>query len=362
MDEQNNKFQFAETDEIVKNIVAEAIAATEAEEPVKKVIIKKKKKKKNKTDKKQMTKKQSDAMTQYVLIGILFVGMCLLCVSLFGIFTALGNNSSNVTDVSAQINQTNTSFVNTEITTSNTDVVINNSIENTTADNADVNDEQDIPDVSVNSPQSDAEWLVFFNNAVNKLKTDGPSFTKAKRTQTADIQLSNPLGQAYVSVAKDKYLSDETVKTEVAKGDKAKAAEVVSPDGESFVSTLEMSDIKTISHSTNADGNYEITIDMPDASNPDKSGSYAKIFQFMLVDDVMDTYAPGMGATVDRENVALEYKGCYAKAVVTPDGKLVSYETKVNANMILKNAKVSVVTTDLDVTLFSDTSYTDITW
>ena len=84
--------------------------------------------------------------------------------------------------------------------------------------------------------------------------------------------------------------------------------------------------------------------------------------QFMLVDEVMTTYAPNMGATVDRANVFLNYSGCYAEATISPDGKVVKYYTKVNANMVLKDAKVKIVNTDLDVILYSDTEYTDIQW
>lgn len=368
MDEQNNQYQLLEKDEATAEATPEEAPEQETDVVAEKVIIKKKKKKKKR---KQMSKQSSDAMTQFVLIGILFVGICLLCVSLFGIFTALGNvsNSEPVDETTtASSNQSNSVIADAETTTLNTDVIVNEDSENTenkddaADDNADSNDNQNSSDTPANAPQSDAEWLAFFSNAVNKLKTDGPSFTKAKRTQTADIQLSNPLGQAYVSVAKDKYLSDDTVTTDVAKGDTSNAVAIVSPDGESYVSNLSMSDIKSISHTTTSDGNYEITINMPDATNPDLSSAYGKIFEFMLVDDVMETYAPNMGATVARENVSLKYSGCYAKAVITPEGKLVKYETKVNANMILKDAEVSVVTTDLDVTLFSDTSYTNIVW
>lgn len=311
-------------------------------------------------------RRQNDSgSTKSILIAILAVGICLLVVSIAGMVGA-GMKKPAVEGTPAE----------TTTASQNNDVVNGNPVVNTTVPQnaADTTVAQGTPEqttlstetptnnIPADAPQSDAEWLAFFNTAVNKLKTDGPSMTKSKRTQTADIQLSNGLAQAYVSAAKDKYLSDETVKTPVAKGDVSSAKNVVSPDGAAFVSNLEMSDIKSISHSSDANGNYVIRIDMPDATNPDTASAYAKIFQFMLVDDVMDTYAPNMGATVDRANVFLNYSGCYAQATISPDGKVVNYYTKVNANMVLKDAKVKVVNTDLDVVLYSDTEYTDIKW
>ncbi|MBQ8210019.1 MAG: hypothetical protein IJZ35_05505 [Clostridia bacterium] len=347
MDEQTNEYQVLDKE----NEVVEKPVEQESAPVVKEVIIKKKK------------QKSPENTTRAILIAILVVGICLLAVSLFGIFNSVGNISDGDvadTETTTSADNQSTPVINTPETTT-ADNGVNENVPNPD-DNADTQGGENADNTASTAPQTDAEWLTFFSTAVNKLKTDGPSFSKAKRTQTADIQLSNPLAQAYVSTAKDKYLSDETVVTDVAKGDKSTATAVVSPDGSAFVSNLSMSDIKSITHTVNADGNYEITINMPEATNPDTSSSYAKIFEFMLVDDVMDTYAPNMGATVDRENVYLEYSGCYAKAVITPEGKVVSYETKVNANMILKSAKISVVTTDLDVTLYSDTSYTNIVW
>ena len=318
-------------------------------------------------DKKQKPKKSrnDDSSTRGILIAILAVGICLLVVSVIGMIgVSLNASSPAVQQETTTANQNTDSNViaPAETTTAQNNVSADNttsvSPEQTTVDTNGDNS----ANTAVSAPQSDAEWLTFFNTAVNKLKTDGASMTKAKRTQTVDIQLSNSLAQAYVSSAKDKYLSDETVKTQIAKGDVASAKTVISPDGASYVSNLAMSDIKSISHSTDSNGNYVIKIEMPDATNPDLNSTFAKIFTFMTVDDVMDTYAPNMGATVDRSNVFLNYSNCYAQAVITPEGKVVSYYTKVNANMILKDAKISVVKTDLDATLYSDTEYTDIKW
>lgn len=315
------------------------------------------KKKKEKKKKVVSRRAAEDRRTMSLLFAILAVGVCLLCVSIIGMVgVAGGMNTPQVQPQQDQVQQVQTTLpqVQTQTQPNTPNTPVQN--EQTTVPQADTN--TDTPA----APQTDEQWLSFFNDAVNKLKSEAPAMTKSKQTKTADIKLSNPLGDAYISAAKDKYLSDEVVETPIAKGDKASAQANISPDGASYVSMLTMADIKSITHTTDGNGNYVINIAMNDVSNPDKQSSYGKIFQFMLVDDVMNTYAPDMGATVDRSNVELKYSGCSATATISPDGKVVSYETTVNANMILREAKVKIINTDLDATLYSITKYYNIAW
>lgn len=303
------------------------------------------------------SREEDNKKTAQILIAIIVVGVCLLIVSIVGMIGASRNMKQSGTPTDNNVSQTLPNSGNQTVNTpaAGTTAPITQNVQGETPSNA---DSEEGPVV----PQTDAQWLEFFNTAVNKLKNDGPSFTKSKQTATSDIQLSNTLAQAYVSTLKDKFLSDETVKTEVAKGDTAAAVQSVSPDGAAYVSTLTMNDIKSIAYGLDASGNYVIRIEMNDATSPTKSDAYGKIFEFMVVDDVMNTYAPDIGATVARENVALAYSGCYAEATITPDGKVVSYQTYVGAHMILKSAKISVVTTDLDAALVSSTTYSNIVW
>lgn len=299
-----------------------------------------------------------------LLIAILAVGLCLLCVSVVGMIgVSTGANTPPVADPTPQ----QTPVVNQDQvqTPQNNTPVVNNSTENTTASQNPENTtaapegENNAPS---NAPQTDAEWLEFFNTALNKLKTDGPALTKEKQVVTTDIQLSNPLGQTVVAVAKDQLLDEELVTTPIAKGDKAAAIANISPDGKDYVSTLTMSDIKSITHTTDANGNYVITINAPEMTNPEVSGPYGKVFIFLTVDEVMESYAPDIGATVDRSNVTLLFSDCSATATISPDGRVVAYETTLNINMILKDAKIAVITTDVDAKLLSKTHYKDIVW
>lgn len=325
------------------------------------------KEKKPKKEKKQKSKKEKkpaspESRTRSILIAIIAVGVCLLCVSVIGIVgtaTHMNGPQTAVVTTTAAAVPAPGNAVGTPQQQETTAAV---TVETTAAQTQASPENQPQQDANAASPQTDAEWLALFNTAVNELKTAGPSFTKSKQTKTEDIQLSNKLAQTYVSAAKDKFLSDETVKTDVAKGDTASAVKAVSPDGASYVSALTMSDVQSLTHTTDANGNSVVRVTMADATNPEPSGAFGKIFQFMTVDDVMNVYAPDMGATVDRANVSVVFSGCYAEAVIAPSGKLVSYQTYVGAHMILKGAKISVVTTDLDATLSSNTSYDNIVW
>ena len=209
-------------------------------------------------------------------------------------------------------------------------------------------------------PQTDAEWLAFFNESVNKLKTGQYGFTKNKITETQDIKLSNSLANSFVSMAKDSLLSTNNEDLPIAKGDTATAVAQVSPDGASFVSALTMSDIRSIQHSVDANGNRTIRVDMNDMTNPDLNSSYAKIFEFMTVDDVLTTHAPKLKATVERENIQVVFSGCYAEANIAADGTPINYKTYVSARMILTGGKISVISTDVDVQLMSTTTYSNI--
>lgn len=312
----------------------------------------------NKSNKKasSYSKSSADGKIVGLLVAILAVGVCLLGVSVAGMVNI---SKAPATETTTQAPVQNQGVGNNDVP------VINNQPENTTAPQN--TDNTNTPpanseNTNASAPQSDAEWLEFFNTAVNKLKSEAPALTKEKQVVTTDVQLSNPLGQTVVSVAKDKFLSEEVVVTPIAKGDKASAAANISPDGKNYVSTLGMSDIKSITHTTDSNGNYVITIAMPEMTSPDVSGPYGRIFIFLTVDEVMDSYAPDMGATVDRSNVTLLFSNCSATATITPDGRVVSYGTTLNINMILKDAKISVITTDVDAKLLSETKYKDIAW
>ena len=293
-----------------------------------------------------------------LLIAILAVGLCLLCVSVIGMIGVSSGTTQPPVQQQEQIQQ-QTPVVNQ--TQPNAPVV--NQQENTTApQNTDTPVDPNGGATNPSAPQTDAEWLEFFNTALNKLKTDGPALTKEKQVVTTDIQLSNPLGNTVVSAVKSQLLDEELITTPIAKGDKAAAIANISPDGKNYVSTLTMSDVKSITHTTDANGNYVITINAPEMTNPEVSGPYGKVFIFLTVDEVMDSYAPDIGAKVERSNVQLLFSDCSATATISPDGKVVAYETTLNINMILKEAKIAVITTDVDAKLLSKTHYKDIVW
>ncbi len=210
---------------------------------------------------------------------------------------------------------------------------------------------------------SKAELLDWFNLSLNNVKEGMPGFTRAKQTTVADISLSNQLANTLVSFVKGMLLSEEVETKTAAKGQSC--VELMSPDGERYVSQLSMADVKDISVMAQGTG-YAVTVTLPDAVNPTKDeGAYAKIFNFITVDDVINTYAPKVGATVARNNIKVTYSGCTAKAVISPDGKIESYNTYVTCVVSLKDATVKkgvTINTDVEFTLVSTTDYTNFAY
>ncbi|MBE6717099.1 MAG: hypothetical protein E7573_09270 [Ruminococcaceae bacterium] len=210
---------------------------------------------------------------------------------------------------------------------------------------------------------SKTELLEFFNNNLNGIKENMPAFKREKLTTVSDIKLSNQLANTLVGFVKGALLSEEVETKNATKG--SSCTEIMSPDGERYVSNLLYEDIKSINVTVEGT-NYVVTVEMPEAENPTKStGSYAKIFNFITVDDVVNTYAPKVGATVERNNIAVKYSGSYAKATFSPDGKVVAYDTYVKCVMSLKDASVKkgiTINTDVEITLVSTTNYTNFSY
>lgn len=205
---------------------------------------------------------------------------------------------------------------------------------------------------------SDAELLEWFNTAVNNVKESMPAFERAKLTTVSDIVLSNQIANSLVSFVKGALLSEETEIKTATKG--SSCVEVMSPDGERYVSQLTAADIKDITVTAKGTS-YEVTVTLPDKVNPTRDeGAYAKIFNFITVDDVIEVYAPKVGATVAKNNIKVSYSGCYARALISPDGRVEAYDTYVTCVMSLIDASVKkgvTINTDVDITLVSETNY-----
>ena len=204
---------------------------------------------------------------------------------------------------------------------------------------------------------SRSDQLLYFNAAVNRIKTGKIGFRKSKLTATEDIVLSNTLANSLVSLVKGALLSENAAETDVARGENSDA--VMSPYNVPYVSRLTDADVQTI-EAVPQNGGYVITVYVKGETNPESAGSIcSRIFEFLTVDDVVNTYAPKVNAEVAREDIEVVYDGCYAKATVDPSGALLEYETYVKATMTLKNARIRIITTDVTAVLASTTKYTD---
>ena len=209
---------------------------------------------------------------------------------------------------------------------------------------------------------SKEELVNYFNTSANKIKTGKPSFTKEEQSGVNDIVLSNSLANSLVGVVKGALLDEDLITTPVAKGQDCNA--IVSPEGQSYVSTVSAAEIADITIQPAGSG-YTMTVTMPEATNPEDSGAYGKIFQFVSVDDVVNDYAPEVGATVARENISIRYSGCTATLTVDANGNPTEYATHVSCVITLKDASIKkgiTINTDVDLTLATDTRLSGFGW
>ncbi len=209
---------------------------------------------------------------------------------------------------------------------------------------------------------TDDEVIGYFNSTLNTVKQQRLGFKKSKLTSVLDVQLSNSAANSVISLIKSALLSDTAEETTVNKGDLS--VDVMSPSGADYVSQITADDVTSVKVTKNGD-NYVIRIDMKDLVNPDKSSAYGRLFDFITVDDVMNTYAPKVGATVKKENVEVDFSGCYAELTVDPADRIVGYTTYVQGTMNMKNAsvkKVITINTDVALSLGSTTEYTNFVY
>ena len=218
------------------------------------------------------------------------------------------------------------------------------------------------PQVKTPDTMSNAELLEFFNSSINAVKTKKAGFTRSKLTTMQDLVLSNSVANTLVGFVNGMLLSEETEYESVTKGNSSD--NVLSPSGKTYASSLTMSDIKSISVQPSG-SNYVITVYGVDCDNPTEASACAKLFDYLTIDDVMNVYVPKVGATVDRSNVSVSFKGSYAVLTVSADGTVSSYETHTYNYLTMKDASIKkgvTINTDLDVTLYTVTKYYDFAY
>ncbi len=204
---------------------------------------------------------------------------------------------------------------------------------------------------------TNAELLNFFNSTLNRIKTDKVGFKKSKLTSLLDLQLSNSLANTVVGAVKSALLKETADETVVQRGEDG--TNVFSPSGKPYISTLAPADITGITCQKSGN-NYVITVNVKNETNPEPTGSaMSRGFDFITVDDVVNIYAPKVGATVAREDIRVDFSDCRATLVVGADGRVQSYQTYVKGVMNMFNAKIKVIKSDVAITLASTTDYTN---
>ena len=210
---------------------------------------------------------------------------------------------------------------------------------------------------------SASDLLSYFNNSLNKIKTQNVGFTKTKKTEVLDLQLSNSAANTIVGMVKSALLSSDSETQTVPRG--SSGVNVFSPSGKPYVSALTTDDITSITCTKTGDG-YVIRLGVKGETNPAAEGSImSRGFDFITVNDVLATYAPKVGATVAQQDIRVVFSDCTAELTVNANGEVLRYVTYVKGVMNLLNAtikKVITINTDVAVTLASTTEYTGFTY
>ncbi|MBQ7639266.1 MAG: hypothetical protein IJS90_10240 [Clostridia bacterium] len=205
---------------------------------------------------------------------------------------------------------------------------------------------------------SKEDLLKFFNASLNRVKEEKVGFKKSKLTSILDLQLSNSAANTLVGFVKGALLSETADETNVGKGESG--IDVMSPSGKTYASSLTPDDITSI-NCTPSGSDYVIKVAVKGETNPVEGGHLSKVFDFMTVDDVVNIYAPKVGATVAKDDIKVVFSDCAATLTVSGDGVVKSYSTYVKGVMNMYNAsikKVVTINTDLAITLASTTDYT----
>ena len=217
------------------------------------------------------------------------------------------------------------------------------------------------PAAGTKTPDSmtSSELLTYFNDTLNKVKTQNVGFTKTKKTDVLDLQLSNSAANTVVGMVKSALLSSNSDVQTVPKGNPG--TNVFSPTGKNYISTLTDADVTSVTCTKNG-ADYVIKVAVKGETNPGEGSAMSRAFDYITVDDVMTTYAPKVNATVDRSNVQVVFSDCTAELTVDAAGHVRSYTTYVKGVMNLLDASVQAVltiNTDVAVTLASTTDYTN---
>lgn len=210
---------------------------------------------------------------------------------------------------------------------------------------------------------SSTDLLQYFNSTLNQVKTQNVGFTKTKKTDVVDLQLSNTAANTVVGLVKNALLSSDSETQTVPKG--SSGINVFSPSGKPYISNLTPSDLTSITCTKTGDG-YVIRVAVKGETNPGSQGSImSRGFDFITVNDVLTTYAPKVGATVAQQDIRVVFSDCTAELTVDANNHVVRYVTYVKGVMNLLNAsvkKVVTINTDVAVTLASTTTYTDFVY
>ncbi|MCL2513333.1 MAG: hypothetical protein FWF08_05485 [Oscillospiraceae bacterium] len=204
------------------------------------------------------------------------------------------------------------------------------------------------------------QLLSYFNECLNRIKTEKPGFTKSSLMKLNDLKISANLPQAMVDAALYKIFKRAPDTVTVEKGS---AAEGVMPVvGKNYVSALETGDIKDISVALDEanGGNYIITVLIKD---PAGTGSpYDKIFDYMTLNKMNGYIEQIEDAYVASGSVSLSHYDSRAEIAVDKDGHIMKYTQTINGSAKIKQAELMTFTADWEFFGTTEVIFSGFIW
>jgi hypothetical protein len=193
---------------------------------------------------------------------------------------------------------------------------------------------------------SKSQLVTYFNNAMNKVRTDKPGYTVVQTDIITNpsvkgglVSVLNPLIPGLIK----QFMPGDPETSTVAKG--TQANDKFGANESAYASKLRDSDVTSIS-AKKSGANYVVTVNVKDALNPTKgdTSSYGRVFDFKTPQQLMDDLAGTVEA--DTKNVKLGYHSGRVILTVNAAGQVTAYDSLFKVDASVASPKIKGFSAD----------------
>jgi len=196
---------------------------------------------------------------------------------------------------------------------------------------------------------SQTELLDYFNDAVNRVRTEKPGFAYTDYSTVSNVRsgLNGGLESAIIG----NMMPGSPPETRSVPRGKDNVNEIFGPLS---VPGIEASDVM-LATVKRSGANYEFTLTLGTENNPANDGgsAYSRIFSTASREDVLR----GLGVDGDIDNVTMTYRDGKIVITVNPEGKIIRAYGEYAVDVEAKDVRVSVFRTDISFSRRNRTEY-----